>query len=803
MPYTIPIRDPDKAYRDTWLWVPKKIINTKMLKHSLTVQVGTGELELWRETEHHIGVPRERLSPEEVQCEIVDLTPKEYEKVGIKSLITLDAIKPRLTRQRDAYRDMMEARGGILNLACGLGKTVVILHALAEWRVPALVITHQTHVLYQWKDEILGNEEDGEPPKLELDGEVGWVQGKPETWKWKGCPITLASLTTLAKYADQIPPEMAAYFGVVCWDECFPAGTLVGGVPIEQLKKGSVVAAFNTEAGEIEERRVERLFKKPPHGLVEILIEGSSVVCTPNHPFWTESGWVQATELREGDMVLCCTHEQEHLQMRRARSGEGDRKVLQQVPSCPKEGEGEEDQIKLHIVRESGRGDRKTAIGAVPTIREGLLLREVQDHLGVDRQLKENEANQPLVVKSDIEENEGEQPNAQPPHPGEAENNTKSSGLEARQTGGERKAPTTTSTTSRQLPRVGHGGGCVDGDAVGGATNSLQDRHSQQGTNDRRRSGRPIPPSPKDKEGRQQERRLSSWKRVDRVEVLKPTSDGTFGGRCPDGFVYNIQVEGLHTYTVGPGFVVHNCQHLPATQYSKTAALFPGRRLGATATVNRPDGGELVYLWHVGWVFHSNLEQDLVPEVIFHPSYTELDMDDSEVIKAVTARVGEGDREEHMLMMNAYVGQLPEEIEIAKKLVDEAVREGLDTLVLSTSVDHIVALGELYPDAPVLYNKVAAKKRLRLLKQNKLSFATVQLLKEAANKRSLENLIILVEFSSANTLQQSIGRALRDFPGKQPKVTVVHHLNIPDMRGRGFNLKRHFRKWGMEVKTCE
>jgi DNA repair protein RadD len=45
---------------------------------------------------------------------------------------------------------------------------------------------------------------------------------------------------------------------------------------------------------------------------------------------------------------------------------------------------------------------------------------------------------------------------------------------------------------------------------------------------------------------------------VEGVTVQKPTSDGRFGGVCPDGFVYNIEVEGWHTY-VANGNVVHNC----------------------------------------------------------------------------------------------------------------------------------------------------------------------------------------------------------------------------------------------------
>jgi S-DNA-T family DNA segregation ATPase FtsK/SpoIIIE len=49
---------------------------------------------------------------------------------------------------------------------------------------------------------------------------------------------------------------------------------------------------------------------------------------------------------------------------------------------------------------------------------------------------------------------------------------------------------------------------------------------------------------------------------VDRVEVLEPGGDGRFSGLCPDGYVYNIEVEGTHTYQIAGGVVAHNCQEL-------------------------------------------------------------------------------------------------------------------------------------------------------------------------------------------------------------------------------------------------
>jgi superfamily II DNA or RNA helicase len=58
---------------------------------------------------------------------------------------------------------------------------------------------------------------------------------------------------------------------------------------------------------------------------------------------------------------------------------------------------------------------------------------------------------------------------------------------------------------------------------------------------------------------------------VDRVEVLEPGSDGTFGGVCPDGLVYNLEVEDVHTYLVD-GVVVHNCHHYKGSKKLVTSS---------------------------------------------------------------------------------------------------------------------------------------------------------------------------------------------------------------------------------------
>jgi len=94
------------------------------------------------------------------------------------------------------------------------------------------------------------------------------------------------------------------------------------------------------------------------------------------------------------------------------------------------------------------------------------------------------------------------------------------------------------------------------------STVALQDGHRRTESEDRDRGRRIVAQHPKGESRGQAQGRLPSFARVDRVEVLEPGRGGRFGGLCPDGLVYNLEVEGTHTY-LAEGVVVHNCHKFP------------------------------------------------------------------------------------------------------------------------------------------------------------------------------------------------------------------------------------------------
>jgi len=206
-------RDPGVAYLDADLWLPLSEVPVRGIQQRLTFTMFSGrkrdiptDIEIFSMAKHHIQVPRNLFTLKYVRhaygIEIVDLRPSSYPSTTI-----LHSIIPR-DNQTEPLRLMEELGDGTLNLACGLGKTVVALYHAVRLGVPTLVICNNTTILAGWEREIIG--------KLDFEGKVGWVkQNKfPED-----TPICLATVQTLASKADVLPRSFLRRWGLVIFDE--------------------------------------------------------------------------------------------------------------------------------------------------------------------------------------------------------------------------------------------------------------------------------------------------------------------------------------------------------------------------------------------------------------------------------------------------------------------------------------------------------------------------------------------------------------------------------------------------------
>lgn len=205
-------RDPDLGYLDSCLWVPKKHIPLEATKAALQFNTMDSRtmrfLTLWQETEHHLLIPREFWDPSSFSFEVVDCRPTEYPSTQVTSKITLDFKNPGETTQRDAVQSMREARGGILQLACGKGKTVCALELIAQEKVPAMIVVDNTHLMEQWEKAI--------EQFLHIPGGLGFIRGDRFDWDKD---VVLTTYQTLSARAAEFPEHARRRFGLLIWDE--------------------------------------------------------------------------------------------------------------------------------------------------------------------------------------------------------------------------------------------------------------------------------------------------------------------------------------------------------------------------------------------------------------------------------------------------------------------------------------------------------------------------------------------------------------------------------------------------------
>ena len=797
--------DPNKGYLGRQLWLPKAHINTRAVKAGLEFPVMDSEglkyIQLWEDVGDHLVVPRSFIPYGELgslQFPVVSITPDPPPRVEFESRIVLDAQKPHLQTQKLAAAAMCSSHGGLLNLSCGKGKTVLALHLIEQRKVPALVIVNNTTLINQWRDRI--------QEFLDVPGGIGLIQGPPNKWDWQGRGIVLAMIHSLGLRHAQLPMGIDRYFGLVIYDECFVAGTPVDGIPIEQRKVGDLVWSFDEDTGSITKQPVEHVFVSRPRNLMSVIVGGEEIVCTHNHPFWTQRRWVAAIHLTCEDVVLCFMKEQrreEDLPMWETNSGKGDRGLLPDVLR----GEKTKQVHKVpHVLRQLwGAGARAWAEGsrAMAAFWKGVLLRRLYGCVEIEEKLRGGARHQHTESKDQLSTYEEEEPDERCSDAREAEDNSPRHGVAPSSTGREWTRDSRPTAATGQLSRLAHGSYDLhQGSEARRGTHALQNRYSERGTEDRHRGGRPITPVLSEARTGRSERRLPAWTRVDRTKVHQQTSDGTFGGRCPNGLVYNLQIKGSPTYLVGRGPVVHNCHHVSAPLFLPTAPLFYGERHGLTATTNREDGLEAMYQYHIGQAYFRDLSQDLKPRVYFQACAFRPNLNDPLVQEAINDKNGKL----CIPRLRNYLGTHPECNEFIASKLRKPLESGRKVLALSHSVEQLQMLNAMFADSGLCTGNEKPEDRITTIQTKRLSFGTLQLVKEALDEASLDTLFFLTPFGSSaieeggfNTLQQGIGRIQRHREGKKtPVVVILDYIYVPKMHKMCTTLKKQLRGWPVD-----
>lgn len=127
---------------------------------------------------------------------------------------------------------------------------------------------------------------------------------------YKAAPklLTKAGAKALAKGLAKKVDDIALKTGKICVFACFPAGTLINAehrqMPIEQIKTGDKVWAFDEASGSIELKEVLQTVNRECDHTIELYTNHETIETTAEHPFYTSTGWKDAADLEAGDRIV-------------------------------------------------------------------------------------------------------------------------------------------------------------------------------------------------------------------------------------------------------------------------------------------------------------------------------------------------------------------------------------------------------------------------------------------------------------------------------------------------------------------
>lgn len=305
-------------------------------------------------------------------------------------------------------------------------------------------------------------------------------------------------------------------------DECFPAGTMVDGVAIENIRPGDYVTSFNEKTGEFSKNIVEATHKIAPKSpIVSLYIKGHNRIdCTTGHPFYTKRGWVHAAELKQTDEIL--TYELE-------KSRKSLRYLWERVCN-----------FLRPVQKREGEADNKS-----------VLLKGM--HFGIQ---KENWG-------PSARENDCKQPNEKPKNTREGIRHVSKDWTQTAYTTREWSRANRSGDTSNEASkifrfRISSSSKNRMRKGRQWLSNMLQVGFGKQKTKAWDRGGWTFSLLTKKTRSGQKEGRVPCWKRLDNLEIRQQRDYWKYSGSSSEGYVYNLQIANDNTY-VANGVVVHNC----------------------------------------------------------------------------------------------------------------------------------------------------------------------------------------------------------------------------------------------------
>lgn len=611
-------------------------------------------------------------------------------------------------------------------------------------------------------------------------------------------PVILSSVPTFQQrlkkgLLNQLAPL------IKCWiqDECFIAGTLIDGRPIESLVEGDLVTSFNEHTNQYELKPVVRLFKnKSPDKLLKICTRSHHVLtCTYGHPFWTKRGWVNAIDLTTDDEVLIYDYSMYELQEGTCKPNESQDELLLQdsqnilqsrmcfnIFKSKSKGSTETTSTTsglLHV-RQYGRFI-STPFNSLAKNAQSILQSRVFTKICSSILINNNGENQSEIR---IGKDDKKQPNATCRNTFKSVNNVEGNGSQTSNTRWERQASNrsrskiigTIQTLWFQITNHCENWLLQRGSRL---PNSLQNRLWQRKTENSNRSRWKESQHISEKRTGQKERSVSHWSRLESISIQE---SGNIGN-THDGFVYNIEVEGNHTY-VANGVTVHNCHHhLTENIWGKcTEPLINAKGVGFTATPCRSDNKGLGRDAHgvfddiiVGSTMSELIEIGRLSPYRIYTVPTKLDVSTVNITSS-------GDYNQKKLALVTDNADITgDAVEHYKRLAN-----GKQAITFCVNIEHAEHVAQQFNDAGIssaaLSSKTPLRERQHKLDQFRkgkiLNLVNVNLFGEGFSVDAVCVVIMLRKTMSYGLFYQMFGRALRVMEGKEYGILLDHVGNV-------------------------
>lgn len=240
------------------------------------------------------------------------------------------------------------------------------------------------------------------------------------------------------------------------------------------------------------------------------------------------------------------------------------------------------------------------------------------------------------------------------------------------------------------------------------------------------------------------------------------------------------------------GLIVYDEVHqIGAPVFSQTAWPFYGDRIGLTATVQRADGMDPIFRYHIGEPFYTDLRQDLIPYIYFQRTPAILDQE--EAIRNDMTNIS---------VLRSMLGVSLQANSYRYWAIKEALDQGRKILCLSHSKNQLRLFHAMFPGSGLIISETKEEERLAVLRNSQLCFAIAKLGTTGVDDDRLDTLFWLTPFRSINSLQQSIGRIQRALPGKRhPVVIIFEDYMVPALRNQCRNLKSTFKQWKFKFEV--